>query len=524
MALLSLDRGDVVIGVENYLAEEPTLGDIPFGTPADQLIPYLVSRLSDLETLVEGKVTKGEVKSEIRFGDEGVLIAGEEIALVGNVTFVDYVRDLNGQITGEIDESITRIRGGVIQTEAIIGPTWGTAAGMSIDLDNETITMGGSAAPDFFASDGNVTITGTLQAGSVIETGATVDGSTMGDIKDHTTTTGSNPHNTPLSTISGDLDDLADGSTYFRSTANQNTGGTRAYNALDSSFDYIRSLSTQNIVVSGTNPTNGLVIDSAGVRAYDGGALTLEISASTGSSTWSGDMETSGQVIATGTSTLAGAESASIIAVPDTGTTPAVFAESSGITTTITANALSNGGVALSGGHLATSGIGTGVSGSSASASGVGVRANNSAGGAALGLTTPIITGDANFEDDVEIDLTLTVHGASTFNSDVTIQGNSDLRVDRSTFVATDETSGDSSLVIGNATATGQNTIVINEGSAGGQRANEFHFYGALSTDATTTLGIVSEQAVTTGTSPSATHRVPVVWNTGEYWLYLEAR
>jgi|GEM_PF-3439264 len=155
-------------------------------------------------------------------------------------------------------------------------------------------------------STGDVAILGTLTAGSVVTGSVTVDGVALSTVRanaatgnTHAGSTG-NPHSTSLAQVGGDLDDIANGSTYFRTTANEVTGANRGFNALDSGFDYIRAISTQKIVVSGSNPTNGLVIDSAGLRAYKAGALTFNIVASTGAATFSGDVVTSGQVKATG--------------------------------------------------------------------------------------------------------------------------------------------------------------------------------------------------------------------------------
>jgi hypothetical protein len=84
--------------------------------------------------------------------------------------------------------------------------------------------------------------------------------------------------------------------------------------------------------------------------------------------------------------------------------------------------------------------------------------------------------------------------------------------------------SSTSNMIIGTATNTGNNNLVIKEGVAGSRLDNQMIVYGALSTDADTTLGIITEQGVVAGTGAFAgILQIRIVWNGAEYWLPLQA-
>lgn len=694
MPKFDLARGDDAIAFSNTFDNDPSLQ--PGSENVRQIIESLINKSNDLEVLVQGKVAIGQIKSEIAIGSELIKIQASEVVVVGAFTVVDLVDDQNGTASGILPARLTRIIGDKIQTGIIISNNFSGSEGTQIDLDNDTITMGGSVAPSLFydgagnlsmtgtleagsiiassiaitgsaiigviqsagfgASEGteidlvnetikfggssapelfydgagNLTMKGTLQAGSIIAssieiTGAaivgviqsagfgasegveidlinetmtfggsssptlfydgagnldlsgninagsiivnsvTVDGVTMGTISSNSSTgathagvSGSNPHNVPLSTISGDLDDIDDSSTFFRSTADQNTGGTRGFNALDSSFDYIRGISTTRIVVSESNPANGMIIDSTGLRGFASSALTVNIS-TTGDSTWSGNLTTSGQVKATGVDS--GGANASIVAIPDSASVIgiAVIKDVLGTATGIdsinsAANQLAIRGVSIGPG-------GVGVQGRAQIVTGHGVEAINTAAGTALLLGSPKIENDANFLDDVDIDLTLVVGGITTLNgvlnvnadanfdqdvvidltlgvtgistfsgvvninADLNVGSNSNITVDRTLKAATDAIAGDSSITIGGATVTGKNTLVIKEGTIGGRTANQFHFFGALdSGQSKTTVGIATEADVESGTGAFAgIVQIPVIINGTRYKWPLEA-
>jgi len=78
-------------------------------------------------------------------------------------------------------------------------------------------------------------------------------------------------------------------------------------------------------------------------------------------------------------------------------------------------------------------------------------------------------------------------------------------------------------IVVGGATNTGIFNLVLKEGTVGSRLDNQMQIYGALSTDADTTLGIVSEQGVVDGTGAFVgIKQIRIVWNGTEYWLPLQ--
>ena len=157
---------------------------------AQAVIDMFASRLAKAEAKLEWKVDRDGVVASILMTNEDVLIKGSQVGLVGEVTFVDWVRDMAGNPTPglQIDPAITRIIGDRIQTGKVASNTWSTTAGSLLDLDAGTLTLGGSASPKFLVdATGHLTctgatVTGTLTAGSIIDASATVSGTTLGTI------------------------------------------------------------------------------------------------------------------------------------------------------------------------------------------------------------------------------------------------------------------------------------------------------------------------------------------------------
>jgi len=126
-------------------------------TPAEQyedsvdaiaLLGELSRRLTDLEGQIKLKVDHDGVVSAITLAKETILIQSDKVAVLGETSFFDYVRDQNGTSTGEVDPSMTLIRGGVIQTEQIIAGSW-PEKGSVFDLDNGNLIIGGQDNPRF---------------------------------------------------------------------------------------------------------------------------------------------------------------------------------------------------------------------------------------------------------------------------------------------------------------------------------------------------------------------------------------
>jgi len=444
MAQLNLTRGDKLVGMQNLIGKDETLA--PYAIDTESQIAVLIQKLSAMETLVAGKVDKGQIKTEILYNNESVLIKAEEIALAGGVTFLDYHRDITGKATGVIDPSLTIIRGGVIQTEAIIGPTWGADSGMAIDLDDETITIGGSENPKLFASDAGIELEGTLKAGSIITGSVIIAGksSTIGEIADD------------VDSLLGyalseyDLDDI------LSAGVGNVVAGTGNDFVLDVNSSHIIArhkdanpdglgagysgalrtgllISSNGIAMGYNNKSTGawvntLAIDgTTGAGTYSGalsgatGSFAGSLSAATG--TFSGSLITSGSVIATGSSSSGGY----VAAVNSPATTPGSVRNFVGVKD-------ATGTVPVAEFLHFDTGVGVQISHGgtgqkalrcwSTSATGVAISAYNSGGGAALALESPKISGDANFLDDVDIDGAVTVDGHAEHNSTANFDGN----------------------------------------------------------------------------------------------------
>lgn len=322
-----IERGQQSIGMRNAQVVIPTLpaeAGLSASTSYAQQLEIILQRLEGLETVIEGKADANKIKTLIQYSDELIRIQADQIALVGSVTFLDVWRDQTGQSTGELDPSMTLIRGGVIQTGIIKGNGYGPTSGIAINLDDDIIVAGGYESPKLLYADGDLTITGTLTASSIIIKDVVIQGlfgdPTLEDIYGEVTDASAhllasgNVHNLSLGQVNGDLDDIDNGSTYKKSTASQNTGGTRAYNSLDSAYDYIRALSTDKIVISGSTPSTGVIFDQLGLRAYDSGSPTLVLNTGSGGGTFSGDVVTSGQLLSTG-QTLVGGQWGAVVGV-----------------------------------------------------------------------------------------------------------------------------------------------------------------------------------------------------------------
>jgi hypothetical protein len=214
------------------------------------------------------------------------------------------------------------------------------------------------------------TRTVSVNLGSNVNVNGTINNQPVANVTNHIAATG-NVHGVTLTQINGDLDDIADGSNYFRTTANQVTGAGRAFNALNTSSEYIRSLKSTQLTVVGSNPSTGWVGDANGIRMYQSGSLKVNIPVS-GDPSFSGDISGASNIDITGKGVFRGmlttsGHTASVVANPDgAGGGFGLYAESGSSTfAAISAVGVSNG---------------TGIIGTATGSSGIGVTANNGAG------------------------------------------------------------------------------------------------------------------------------------------------
>jgi len=604
---MSISRGDYSIGMSSGLlpTQDEDEGSLPpfpqESSNVDDLIAYLVDKFTDVETVLQGKVDKEGIITEIQYNDQGIKIQAEEIVLVGAVTIAQIINEQNGTTTGQVDAAITRIVGDRIQTGTIQSNNYssseGTAfnldtgqlivggsadpvmyfdgtgnatfsgtveaallassgflaspstEGVGIDLNNELVYFGGEAdwslyydgagnlqidgtlvagliqSPDWSTSDGmqinltagtlriggssnsnlyydgagNLEVTGDITGNSQIAPGVFIDGTSndIGDLSDHADTTGANPHNTSLSQINGDLSDIDNGGGFFKTDANEVTGAGRAYEALDSSFDYIRALSTQKIVVSGSNPSSGMVIDDDGLRGYKSGSLTIEIPTDATATTFSGDIVTSGQMKATGTTneTSSGVDAA-IVGVQGANDCAVFGFGTTGIYGYGTAPGAGVYGFVFD----ATSTVGAGVQGTAQFRGDWGGVFENLGSSPGSGSTR---NGALWVKDESQFDGEVTIADDLIVNDDVYLGSSS---VD--------------SVAIGGATMTGGANLSIKEGSSGSQIAGQISLWGD-SFSGETMLGIISEIDLDSGSySPSFNRRFRMSYNGTDIYLY----
>lgn len=177
---MTIIRGTPSIGFSNVLTELPTLPAV--GLTSQEIIDDLVAKFANLTTLVEGKADANKIRTLIAYSDEGIFIKAQDIVLAGTVTIADIINDQNGTQSGEIAQSITQIVGNKIRTGSITSNEWGDTQGTYIGLDDDVIVMGGLLNPSLIFTGGNLTISGTLTAGSFVQGKATTLGEMVDDI------------------------------------------------------------------------------------------------------------------------------------------------------------------------------------------------------------------------------------------------------------------------------------------------------------------------------------------------------
>jgi hypothetical protein len=92
-----------------------------------------------------------------------------------------------------------------------------------------------------------------------------------------------------LSSLVGTLDDISNGSTYFKTTAAQVTGASNAATGLNGSGEIIKGFLASQLS-SKSLPTTGVRIDNNGIYGRSSGVTTFWIDASTGAATFAGTL------------------------------------------------------------------------------------------------------------------------------------------------------------------------------------------------------------------------------------------
>lgn len=246
---------------------------------AYEIIGELQRRLIRAEQLLELKVDADRVKAAIVLSPEDVFIKGENIAIAGQVTIADFIRDQNGEATGVIDPKITRIIGDKIQTGVIYSNNWGTSAGSKYDLDNGTITLGGSSSPKF-----SVTSAGVMSCSGASINGAITGNSTL-NVSGYVKAEGS------IGTPTGNASIYGNASTSVVGVYGNSATGTGVYGRSTSGYAiYAQSINGTGVYVDGksggiyaktpsssTPAIHGYISDTFGGTAIYGNGLSSAV-------------------------------------------------------------------------------------------------------------------------------------------------------------------------------------------------------------------------------------------------------
>jgi len=339
-------------------------------TPVDftSVFADFSTRLANVEIYLSANtVGKDNILSQIAISPEAILIESSKIAVVGQATFADYIRTLNGTSTGVLDPSITQIVGGVIRTGQIFSQDGYSWINLSALGTTPFINIGNGGTPTaVIEANGNFTFgpsTGSQLTwnGTSLAVGANV---LLDGVYTSTVVAGASLGATALQTA------------MQVGVANVLTGsgaveyGNLVYNTTTGAYvSGAGTVISSNGIASMTSASSGFAITSAGNAVFSG---TVSASAILSSSY----INVTGYVYASGGTT-----------------TGSVFAAITGVATTeVGVYGQSTSGTAVEG--YATGSGGVGVLGVSSGAGGYAVVAEAFSGGVALQLTGPMETND----------------------------------------------------------------------------------------------------------------------------------
>jgi hypothetical protein len=583
---MTIIRGQKSIGLTSGTTQQSTL-PLPEQIPSlEDEVARLFKRFENLETLVERKADNNTIRSAIRISPEAILLEAQDVGVLGTFTVADIINEQNGTTTGAVPLSITQIRGDVIRTGTILSNNWGTTTGTSINLNTGEIQIGGSADPALKFLSGNLTISGSLTASSLILTNNRTLGqiATAADAALPSASFGSTLQssldagvNNIIAGMSGDYrlnvgtasiiakhkdaNEAGLGSGYSGTirtgliiTAN---GIAMGYNRTSDGawVNAVSVGSTGNVTILGTLTAGSVVAGSVTVDAGGPALSTVNANATTGA-------QISNTLLISGTAVLKG------VIQPDT--TGAVKVGT--ITWNTSTGALTGGtGVAIT-----QWGIIGAASGSATFSINASTGAATFAG--ALSAATGTFSGDISAASGTFAGNLVTAGQVSATGTTSSSEGNACIVGASSTngvrggvFIATNTpgavglsssssglygktsatgsttpgvlassgaggfavatetgsiiiTATNANMIIGPATNTGANNLVIKEGASGSRLNDQMLIYGHLSADSKTTLGLVVEQDVETGTgSFTGIVQLRVQINGVAYKLPLEA-
>ena len=237
-----------------------------------QVLLDFQNRLKNVEWQVQANdVGSDNILSKISLSPEAILIQSSKIAVVGEVTFADYVRTLNGQSTGVIDPSITQIVGGVIRTGQIQNLNGSSYMNLDATTTGQTFIQCASAVSIF--ADGQFTFGATVGQQLIYNlTSLSLGGNAL---------LGSSA--TAVDTVVGGA---ANGTTALSTKLNKNASDVLGGNiTFASSGAFQIGTATWN----GTSATGtGVIFNQSGIVAVNAGAIEFVLNGTTGAATFAG--------------------------------------------------------------------------------------------------------------------------------------------------------------------------------------------------------------------------------------------
>jgi len=126
--------GERLVGFQPFEGVLPTdvRGFTSYPSPnKEDYVADLARRVAEMEWQINHVVRDDEIISSILLSREVAIISSDRVAIIGDVSFRDWHRDITGMAIGGLDPGVTRIRGDVIQTGKILN--WDGDAYINLD-------------------------------------------------------------------------------------------------------------------------------------------------------------------------------------------------------------------------------------------------------------------------------------------------------------------------------------------------------------------------------------------------------
>jgi len=178
-----MNKGDILIGFQPpagaaSLKEATLLPDQASVENAMVIINNIATRLKEAERRLDLKVDGNGVRAAITLSEEDMLVVGDQVSVLGQLTIADWVRDMSGGASANVDPAITRIIGDKVKTGQIESNNWGSSAGSQFNLDSGKFKLGGSTSPKLswngttLSITGNITLTNQISSTNISDVAA----------------------------------------------------------------------------------------------------------------------------------------------------------------------------------------------------------------------------------------------------------------------------------------------------------------------------------------------------------------